>query len=322
MLTRLLSTITQTNMKATSSSRITQRRRLKRLKKSEQNDENRIPKVRTNAYGRRKGEKVNRDNENDKNVTAKSLEELGDDTASLLKGLNCCFIGENERANEQVSNLVSPLLKYAPMSVSTLIEKVSKGKTREQLCEEDFKEALVVENSVHEQLSQFLRVSLATCGATKTKYYGATARGDCWAWLYGMITIWVDDEETANKAAQTPELFPQRDAYELADIRVVLKNKQLEIGENSSGSSISSSSSEEREQILRAIFAGISALCDSDEHFVGKKSLYTRMGCRGDWPILQAPEWDGSSENFNKDSALIPAQQQQQQAGEEVKKTK
>ena len=87
-------------------------------------------------------------------------------------------------------------------------------------------EALMVENSVHEQLSQFLRVSLATCGANGV---GALARGDCWAWIFGMITIWVDDEESAKLSEENPERFPQREAYELADIRVVLKGKELKV---------------------------------------------------------------------------------------------
>jgi len=28
----------------------------------------------------------------------------------------------------------------------------------------------------------------------------------------------------------------------------------------------------------------------------GKKSLYIRLGCRGDWPNIKPPGWDPSSE--------------------------
>jgi len=212
------------------------------------------------------------------------VQKLADTVARLLRGVNVVTVGENERANHQLSELLAPLLKYSPMSVPQLIRGISDGKSREDIArDEGDAEALIVENSVHEQLSQFLRVSLATCGANGV---GALARGDCWAWIFGMITIWVDDEESAKLSEENPDKFPQREAYELADIRVVLKGKEL--------------NEEEKEKTVRAVLEGVKALVDNDEHFAGKKSLYTRMGCRGDWPILQAPEWDGTSETFSE----------------------
>ena len=227
------------------------------------------------AHGRKKGESIPED---------VAVQKLADAVVLLLRGVNVVTIGENETANHQLSELLAPLLNYSPMSVPKLIEGISGGKTREEIARtEGDAEALIVENSVHEQLSQFLRVSLATCGANGV---GALARGDCWAWIFGMITIWVDDEESAKLSEQNPENFPQREAYELADIRVVLKGKEL--------------NEDEKEKTVRAVLEGVKALIDHDEHFAGKKSLYTRMGCRGDWPILQAPEWDGSVENFSE----------------------
>lgn len=32
-------------------------------------------------------------------------------------------------------------------------------------------------------------------------------------------------------------------------------------------------------------------------HLAGKKSLYIRLGCRGDWPNIEPPGWDPSSES-------------------------
>ena len=69
-------------------------------------------------------------------------------------------------------------------------------------------EALVLENSAHEQLSTFLRLVVATRGGGR----GATARGDCWTWLFGSVTVWIDLEGADEEA-------PQRDAYELSEVR-------------------------------------------------------------------------------------------------------
>ena len=206
-----------------------------------------------------------------------------EDVARVLKGVSVALVGENERVNVEVMQHLSLLLKYSPISVPDLIEKTT-GSRREEMDEE---EALRAENAMHEQLSQFLRVSLATCGAEGK---GATARGDCWCWIFGYITVWLDDEESAKLVEKEPEKYPQREAYELADIRVVLKSKNKDF----------TMSEEEKEETAKAIFNGVKMLVDDDEHFPGKKSLYTRMGCRGDWPILQSPEWDGTAENFKQ----------------------
>ena len=105
------------------------------------------------AHGRKKGESIPED---------VAVQKLADAVVLLLRGVNVVTIGENETANHQLSELLAPLLNYSPMSVPKLIEDISGGKTREEIARtEGDAEALIVENSVHEQLSQFLRVSLA-----------------------------------------------------------------------------------------------------------------------------------------------------------------
>nr|VDD24470.1 unnamed protein product [Brassica oleracea] len=39
-----------------------------------------------------------------------------------------------------------------------------------------------------------------------------------------------------------------------------------------------------------------SLLIISDKGLPSKKSLYIRLGCRGDWPNIQLPGWDPSSD--------------------------
>ena len=70
--------------------------------------------------------------------------------AKLLRGVNVVAVGENEKANHQLSELLAPLLAYSPMSVPELIRGISDGKSREDIARlEGDAEALMVENSVH-----------------------------------------------------------------------------------------------------------------------------------------------------------------------------
>jgi hypothetical protein len=59
----------------------------------------------------------------------------------------------------------------------------------------------------------------------------------------------------------------------LSEVRVVVRKVA---GFDASGAA---------EQVL----AGIKALVTADESLCGKKNLYVRFGCRGDWPNLQPP---------------------------------
>ena len=40
---------------------------------------------------------------------------------------------------------------------------------------------------------------------------------------------------------------------------------------------------------MERVLVGIDALLKADEQLCGKKNLYVRFGCRGDWPDLQPP---------------------------------
>ena len=37
---------------------------------------------------------------------------------------------------------------------------------------------------------------------------------------------------------------------------------------------------------------------EDDPQVPGKKGFYVKMGCRGDWPVLQPPGWDGTKEGM------------------------
>mmetsp|Transcript_8227 Transcript_8227/g.30511 ORF Transcript_8227/g.30511 Transcript_8227/m.30511 type:complete len:268 (-) Transcript_8227:1068-1871(-) len=193
---------------------------------------------------------------------------LGESVANALKGISVVVVGDDERANDAVARALATQLQYSPVSVPALIAS-SEAVGAVEADEGDGAAGLdadaarlVIENSAHEQLSTFLRLCVATCGGGR----GATARGDCWAWLFGSMTVWVDIEGADVSA-------PQRDAYELSEIRVVVKDY----------------SDFDGNVVAAQVLSGIKQLVDSDDQLCGKKNLYVRFGCRGDWPDLAPP---------------------------------
>ncbi|KAG6504096.1 hypothetical protein ZIOFF_036425 [Zingiber officinale] len=47
--------------------------------------------------------------------------------------------------------------------------------------------------------------------------------------------------------------------------------------------------------VAQACLSALKQLTLSDKQLTGKKSLYVRLGCRGDWPDIAPPGWDPSS---------------------------
>lgn len=208
-----------------------------------------------------------------RNTVASSASSSASDLEAM-RGVSVCVVGDNERANDGVARALAKRFGYACVSVPALVESAASAVSDED--EDDESAAatpeakrLMLENSAHEQLSTYLRLCVATSGGGR----GATARGDCWTWLFGMITVWVD-EEGADETA------PQREAYELSEVRVVV-----------------SKGKDDYESVADRVMDGIKTLLDADAEICGRKNLYIRFGCRGDWPNLQPPgEWKGELE--------------------------
>jgi len=199
--------------------------------------------------------------------------ELASRVVDALKGCSVTIVGDDERLNDAVARALAVRLGYSTVSVPALVRSTAAMERDDDDDDDDDGEevddataALVLENSAHEQLSTFLRLVVATCGGGR----GATARGDCWTWLFGSVTVWVDGEETETDA-------PQRDAYELSEVRVTARG-----GDET-----------DAEATAAQVLVGIDALLTADEQLCGKKNLYVRFGCRGDWPDLQPPGDEG-----------------------------
>jgi len=194
-----------------------------------------------------------------------------------LKGVTVTFVGDNESANVAVADALAKALGYTPLSTPRLVEQVTDS-TREEIFAEDGEAGLVVaENAVLQQLSTMLRCCVATAGGGR----GAAARGDCWDYLFGHFTVWLDDVNAVESAKANPDASPQRDAYAYADAHLVLSSAEVD-GEASAVG------------VATQAMGAIAQMVDGDPQLPGKKGFYVKMGCRGDWPTLQPPGWDGT----------------------------
>ena len=209
----------------------------------------------------------------------KALKAACDAVGDEMKGVSVTFVGDNEGANIAVSTALAKALGYTPLSTPKLIEQVTDS-TREEILAEDGDAGLVLaENAVLEQLSTLIRCVVATSGGGK----GATARGDCWDHIFGHFTVWLDDLDAVEQAKSDNQSAPQRDAYAFAEVRLVLSEKNI-------------ATETEATNIAVNVMTGIKDLLHDDPRLSGKKGFYVKMGCRGDWPVLQPPGWDGTEE--------------------------
>ena len=124
------------------------------------------------------------------------LREACDAVGDELKGVSVSFVGDNESANVAVAEALARGLRYTPLSAPKLVEQVTGQSAAEILAEEGDAGLAAAEAAVLKQLSTMIRCCVATGGGGT----GASARGDCWDYLFGQFTVWLDDAEAAEEA--------------------------------------------------------------------------------------------------------------------------
>lgn len=189
--------------------------------------------------------------------------------AELLRGQNVVVVGDDFGATAAVGKALAEALGYAPLNTPALVEQGAGGE--ERFGDIAVADAALAEAQVLESLATFVRCVVSTAGGGAY----AAARGDCWRFLYAGVTLWVDSEDAAAAGA---EAAPQREAYELAEVRVVHAGGALR--------------DEHVGEVAAQALAGLKSFLEADPDVCGKKSLYVRLGCRGDWPDLKPPGWD------------------------------
>ena len=80
----------------------------------------------------------------------------------------------------------------------------------------------------------------------------------------------------------------QREAYEQAEIRIAIAKDDSDLV----------LPAQIAEALMEQIVQRVTELVKRDEDLCGKKGVYMKFGCRGDWPDLQPPD-----ENANVQAA-------------------
>lgn len=207
--------------------------------------------------------------------------------SALLKGTSVYLVGDSSEISGAVARELALGLKYAPLQTSQLLEQVTKKSLHELVIDEGENSVADAEAVMLESINTNVRVVVATLGGT----FGAATRAKNWKNLHAGFTVWLSHSEAKDEASAEEEARMakqhENQAYAMADVVVKLA------GWNSNAARPAA------QGCLRAL----KCLIESDKELPGKKSLYIRMGCRGDWPNIQPPGWNPSE----KDAEVVMA---------------
>lgn len=103
-----------------------------------------------------------------------------------------------------------------------------------------------------------------------------------------------DEEDRRSPKARSAA----RDAYGHAEVRAKV---QAPTGFSTKGVSTEEKAAKAVPQLITAL----GTLLKQHPYLPEKKRLYVQYGCRGDWPVLQPPEWDPLlSEVFGRERSV------------------
>ncbi|KAI3918485.1 hypothetical protein MKX01_041805 [Papaver californicum] len=168
---------------------------------------------------------------------------------------------------------------YTPLSTRDLLESFAKQTIESWVMSEGMESVVKAESSVLESLNSHVRAVVATLGGQ----CGAARGTDKWRHLYSGFTIWLfkseaADEDSAKKEVQR-EIKDGSTAY--SNVEVVVKIAEWDPNH--------------AQAVAQACLSSLKRLILSDKKLSGKKSLYIRLRCRGDWPNIKPPGWDPSA---------------------------
>ncbi|KAL0550520.1 hypothetical protein IC582_015042 [Cucumis melo] len=211
-----------------------------------------------------------------------SWESLTAGSTQLLKGTSIFLIGDSTDINQKVAHELAVGLGYTPLSTKELLETFSKQTIDSWMLAEGSNAVAQAENTVIESLSSHVRAVVATLGGR----LGAAGRTDTWRHLYAGFTVWLSQTEATDESAAKEEakrhMQDSQLAYSNAEVVVKLQ------GWDDAHSKV----------VAQAALSALKQLILSDKNLPDKKSLYIRLGCRGDWPNIKPPGWDPASDGI------------------------
>ncbi|KAL1548018.1 putative inactive shikimate kinase like 2, chloroplastic [Salvia divinorum] len=205
-----------------------------------------------------------------------SWESLTTGVAQLLKGTSIFLVGESTEINNSVARELAVGLGYSPLCTKELLEAYSNQTIDSWKNEEGSDSVAEGEAAILDSLSSQARVVVATLGGK----HGAARRPGKWRHLFAGFTIWLSqseatDEESAKEEARK-DIEDGLRGYTNAEVVVKLQGWDATYTKT----------------VAQASLSALKRLVLSDKNITGKKSLYVRLGCRGDWPDIKPPAWD------------------------------
>lgn len=209
--------------------------------------------------------------------------------SELLKGTSIYVVGASTAINWAVAKELATGLGYVPLQTELLMQELTSRSPSKLAAAEGYKSVTEAEDMILSSLSSHVRCVVATLGG----HQGIAAQNVGWNGLHAGFTVWLSQSNAADEVAAEEEAAKAKqegaEAYAQADVVVALAGWD----ENSARPAAEGS--------LRAL----KYLLEADKELPGKKSLYLRLGCRGDWPNIMPPGWD-------------PATGKQQQPGKAI----
>lgn len=205
-------------------------------------------------------------------------EALTEGVSHLLKGVPVYIVGESSDINWAVARQLAEGLEYVPLQTGQLLEQAANKSLDNMLAEEGVDAVADAEATVLSSLNSHVRLVVGTLGG----HHGAASRKGKWSYLHAGITIWLSQSTAIDEASAEEEVVKVKQegskAYANAEVVVALSGWEED------------SARPAAEGCLKAL----KYLLESEKDLPGKKNLYVRLGCRGDWPNIMPPGWDPS----------------------------
>ncbi|KAL6176057.1 hypothetical protein ACLB2K_052693 [Fragaria x ananassa] len=208
-----------------------------------------------------------------------SWESLTAGYMQLLKGTSIYIVGDSTEINQKVAQELAVGLGYTPLTTKELLEAYAKQSVDSWLLAEGSESVVEAESVILQSLSSHARAVIATLGGQ----HGAAGRAHKWRHLYAGFTIWLSQTDATDEGSAKEEARSHIQdggvAYSNADVVVKLQGWDAD----------------NVKTVAQACLSALKQLVLSDKKLPGKKSLYIRLGCRGDWPNIKPPGWDPSA---------------------------
>ncbi|KAI5656354.1 hypothetical protein M9H77_25147 [Catharanthus roseus] len=209
---------------------------------------------------------------------AESWESLTVGVMQLLKGTSIYLVGDSTETNQKIAKELAVGLGYTPLDTKELLEAFTKQTVDSCVVAEGSNAVAEAESSILESLSSHARTVVSTLGGK----YGAARRADKWRHIFAGFSIWLSQSEATDEDSARDEarrhIQEGLEGYSNAEVVVKLAGWDDNYSKT----------------VAQASLSALKRLILSDKQLPGKKSLYIRLGCRGDWPDIKPPGWDPS----------------------------